>query len=70
MDGHLQFLEYVNGGPLTFNVEAQVEVEERERSCSAFDPYEVGAVADVSTFVDAQWRRDTRPKRMRPRSAD
>ena len=53
MDGHLQFLEYVNGGPLTFNVEAQVEVEERERSCSAFDPYEVGAVADVSTFVDA-----------------
>ena len=41
-----------------------------DHSCSKFDPYEVGLVHDVGTFVEAQWRKETRPKRMRPHSSD
>ena len=41
-----------------------------DKSLSNFDMYEVGAIADAETFVDAQWRKETRPKRIRPRSED
>ena len=70
MDGHYEYLENINGGPLKFEVIMQTDLVMEDRSNSGFDLYEAGAVADQETFVDAQWRRETRPKKMRPRSSD
>jgi len=64
------FLESLNGGPLTLDFPMQTELEMQDKNLSEFDLYEAGAVADMATFVDAQWRRETRPKRIRLRSAD
>ena len=41
-----------------------------DEECSNFDLHEIGAIANVSTWVDAEWRRESRPKRIRPRSTD
>ena len=41
-----------------------------DASNSQFDLYEIGAVEDRGTWIDAEWRRETRPKRIRPKSAD
>ena len=53
MEGHNEFLEYCNGGPLQIDAELQAEPIADDRSCSGFDLYEVGAIADAETFVDA-----------------
>ena len=41
-----------------------------DKSNSGFDLYEVGAIHNQSTYIDANWRRETRPKRIRPLSED
>jgi len=43
-------------------------VHQEHKSLSEFDLHEIGAVADAATFIEAQWRRETRPKRMRANS--
>ncbi len=39
-----------------------------DKSNSGFDLFEVGAIHNQATYVDADWRRETRPKRIRPLS--
>ena len=46
----------------------QAEQEVDEKSCSGFDMYEVGAICDAETFVDVQWRKETRPRRIKAQS--
>jgi len=41
-----------------------------DESNSGFDLYEVGAIEDKGTFIDPEWRKESRPKRMRAKSAD
>ena len=55
---------------MKIDAELQAEPIADDRSCSGFDLYEVGAIADAETFIDAKWRKETRPKRMRPRSTE
>ena len=57
MDGHVEYLENMNGGPLRFDMILQTDLILEDRSCSGFDLYEAGAVADQETWVDAEWRR-------------
>lgn len=45
-------------------------MNQEHKALSEFDLYEIGAVADQATFIEAQWRRDTRPKKMRSNSAE
>ena len=61
-------MEDMNGGPLQLEVEMQVSLQMEDRSNGGFDLFEVGAIHNQETYVDADWRRETRPKRIRPLS--
>ena len=67
---HKEFLEELNGGPLEFENQMQTSLYMDEVSNSGFDLYEVGAIEDKETMIDPEWRRESRPKRVRPRSAN
>lgn len=70
MNDHKLYLEEMNGGPLEFELQMQTSYYMDEVSNSAFDLYEVGAIEDQETMIDPEWRRQTRPKRIRPMSAN
>ena len=69
MDGHLHFLEKQMGGPLTYEVPMQTDLEMVDKQNDKFNLYEVGEIEDKCTWIDDDWRRETRPKRIRPKSA-
>ena len=69
MFDHKLFLEELNGGPLEFENQMQTSLYMDEVENSAFDLYEVGAIEDKETMIDPEWRRESRPKRVRPKSA-
>ena len=48
----------------------QTSLYAEDLSNSGFDLYDVGAIKDQSTLIDADWRRKTRPKRIRAKSAE
>lgn len=70
MDEFKLYLEALNGGPLEFELAMQTSLYMEDASNSAFDLYETGAIVDKGTEIDPVWRRVTRPKRIRPKSAD
>ena len=47
----------------------QTSLYHENASNSGFDLYEVGVIHDKETCIDPNWRRSTRPKRIRPKSA-
>ena len=69
MFDHKLFLEELNGGPLEIELEMQTSLYMDDASNSCFDLYEAGAVHDQETMIDPDWRRESRPKRVRPKSA-
>ena len=69
MEGYQFHLEQMNGGPLTFEVHLQTDLEMVDAQNSKFDLYEVGEIEDKCTWIDDDWRKETRPKRLRPKSA-
>jgi hypothetical protein len=69
MDDHGDYLQEMNGGPLKLELQMQTSFYLEDFSNSGFDLYEVGAIEDKGTDIDPQWRRETRPKRIRPKSA-
>ena len=68
MDDHQNYLIEMNGGPLHYELQMQTSLYHDDASNSGFDLYDVGAVQDQGTAVDQEWRRNTRPKRIRPKS--
>ena len=69
VDDFKHYLEDQLGGPLNLDCQMQTSLYMDNVSISQFDPYEVGAVVDKGTYIDAAWRRESRPKRMRAKSA-
>ena len=65
MEGYQKYLEMVNGGPLTADAKEQTEVEMKSAQNSAFDEYEVGAIKDMETEIEKEWRLETRPKKLK-----
>ena len=63
-----RYLEEQNGGPLQLDLMVQTSLYYENKSVSEFDLYEVGAVKDHGTYIDPEWRRTSRPKRIRPKS--
>ena len=59
----------MNGGPLTFELQMQTDLVMEDKENDKFDLYEVGEIEDKCTWIDVDWRRETRPKRIRPKSA-
>ena len=68
-DDYTIYLEELNGGPLALEVLVQTSDHYEDVSNSEFDLYEIGQIKDKGTKIDSQWRKETRPKRIRPKSA-